>query len=510
MGLATMMSRILGMIRVMVYARFMGDTWVASAFFFAFQVPNLFRRLLGEGALSAALVPILKEKEVKDGEQTMWEAANVALSMLVCLCTVIVGILILGTSLVLWYGGAGLKAMLFLELLRVMSPYVLMVCGAAVLMGLCNARGFFFIPALGSTLLNVVMIWAVLFLAPRMGATLDEQVFGLAIGVLIAGFFQMIFQFPVLVRQGFTPKFIAPWKHPFTQDILGRFLPGVVGVAAFQINVLLTTWIGYHHADYIVASFEFAVRLMELPQGVIGVSLATFLLPALSGLAAEKKFPEFRKTLKEGMGYVIFANLPASIFMFVLAEPIVRLLFERGAFDAAATFRCQYALKCLVPGLVAFSLANVCARAFFALGDVKTPMRISVFCLATNVILAFQLIPVFQQGGMGMANTASSFLNLGLLIYALRRKFTRLTFEDMRRSIFSVTTTAVFASLLAWGSSLGIESVFGNQSLLARLMGVFIPLGLASVVYFGLSLWLRIPAASEVWLLLKSKLDRTP
>ena len=192
MGLATMMSRILGMIRVMVYARFMGDTWVASAFFFAFQVPNLFRRLLGEGALSAALVPILKEKEVKDGEQTMWEAANVALSMLVCLCTVIVGILILGTSLVLWYGGAGLKAMLFLELLRVMSPYVLMVCGAAVLMGLCNARGFFFIPALGSTLLNVVMIWAVLFLAPRMGATLDEQVFGLAIGVLIAGFFQMI------------------------------------------------------------------------------------------------------------------------------------------------------------------------------------------------------------------------------------------------------------------------------------------------------------------------------
>ena len=249
---------------------------------------------------------------------------------------------------------------------------------------------------------------------------------------------------------------------------------------------------------------------MELPQGVIGVSLATFLLPALSGLAAEKKFPEFRKTLKEGMGYVIFANLPASIFMFVLAEPIVRLLFERGAFDAAATFRCQYALKCLVPGLVAFSLVNVCARAFFALGDVKTPMRISVFCLATNVILAFQLIPVFQQGGMGMANTASSFLNLGLLIYALRRKFTRLTFEDMRRSIFSVTTTAVFASLLAWGSSLGIESVFGNQSLLARLMGVFIPLGLASVVYFGLSLWLRIPAASEVWLLLKSKLDRTP
>ncbi len=509
MGVATLLSRILGMCRVIVYARFMGDSLVASAFYFAFQVPNLFRRLLGEGALSAALVPILKDKEVSEGEASMWDTANAALSLLVCVCSVAVIGLIAGCSLLLWYGGWTLKTQLFLELLRLMSPYVLMVCAAAVMMGVCNARGIFFIPALGATMLNIVMILAVLFLAPRMGAELYDQIFGLGIGVLVAGVFQMLFQLPVLFKEGFRPRFILPWRHPSVREIINRMLPGIVGVAAFQINVLLTNWIAYSHAGYIVASFEYAVRLMELPQGVIGVSLATVLLPTLSGLAAKKKYPEFRTTLKEGMGYVIFANLPASILMFVLAEPIVRLLFEWSAFDAAATFRCQYALKCLLPGLVAFSLVNVCARAFFALGDVKTPMRISVFCLATNLILALQLIPLFEQGGMGMANSVSSFLNLGLLIYALRRKFQKLSFEDLVRPVASMVTAGVLAGLIAWGSHLVIDGIVGHGALLSRTLGVFGPLILAGSAYVGTTLWLKVPAAEDVVALVKTKLDKS-
>ena len=509
MGVATMLSRVLGMFRVMVYARFMGDSWVASAFYFAFQVPNLFRRLLGEGALSAALVPILKEKEVNEGEKQMWDTANAALSMLVCVCAVAVVLIIIGCSVLLWYGGWTLRTILFLELLRLMSPYVLMVCAAAVMMGMCNARGLFFIPALGATMLNVVMIIAVLFLAPRMGADLYDQVFGLGIGVLVAGVFQMLFQLPVLWKEGFRPRFILPWRHPAVKEITSRMLPGIVGVAAFQINVVLTNWIAYSHAGHIVASFEYAVRLMELPQGVIGVSLATVLLPTLSGLAAKKKYPEFRTTLKEGMGYVIFANLPATVLMFVLAHPIVRLLFEGAAFDATATYRCQYALKCLLPGLVAFSLVNVCARAFFALGDVKTPMRISVFCLFTNLVLAFQLIPSFEQGGMGMANSASSFLNLGLLIYALRRKFHKLSFEDMKRPMNSMLAASVLAGLIAWASHYCLDLWLGHQGLLQRVVAVFGALFLSGSAYVLTTLWLKVPAAEDVLALLKSKLDKS-
>ena len=509
MGLATMLSRVLGMFRVMVYARFMGDSMVASAFYFAFQVPNLFRRLLGEGALSAALVPILKEKEVNEGERQMWDTANAALSMLVCICALAVTLIIAACSGLLWYGGWTLQTILFLELLRMMSPYVLMVCAAAVLMGMCNARGLFFIPALGATMLNIVMIIAVLFLAPRMGADLYDQVFGLAIGVLVAGVLQMLFQLPVLWKEGFRPSFILPWRHPAVSEIITRMLPGIVGVAAFQINVVLTNWIAYSHAGYIVASFEYAVRLMELPQGVIGVSLATVLLPTLSGLAAKKKYPEFRETLKEGMGYVIFANLPASVLMFVLAQPIVRLLFEGAAFDVAATYRCQFALKCLLPGLVAFSLVNVCARAFFALGDVKTPMRISVFCLVTNLILAFQLIPSFEQGGMGMANTASSFLNLGLLIYALRRKFHKLSFADMARPINSMIAASVLAGLIAWGSHLMFDGWLGHAEIIPRIVSVFASLFLGGSAYLVATIWLNVPAANDVIALVKSKLDKS-
>ena len=509
MGAATLLSRILGMCRVMVYARFMGDSMVASAFVFAFQVPNLFRRLLGEGALSAALVPILKEKEIEEGDRGMWDTANAALSLLVCVCSVAVVLLIAGCSFLLWYGGWTLQTLLFLELLQIMSPYVLLVCVAAVLMGMCNARGIFFIPALGATMLNVVMISTVLFVVPHVEGGLEDKVIALAYGILVAGVFQMLFQLPVLAKEGFRPKIILPWKHPSVQEIIRRMVPGIIGVGAFQINVLLTNWIAYSQASHVVASFEYAVRLMELPQGVIGISLATFLLPTLSGLAAKKKFPEFRSTLKEGMGYVVYANLPATVLMFVLAEPIVRLLFEGAAFDAFATYRCQFALKCLLPGLVAFSLVNVCARAFFALGDVKTPMRISVFCLGTNLILAFQLIPSFEQGGMGMANSASSFLNLGLLIYALRKKFSKLTFVDMYRPLNSMVTASVLAGLVAWGCHAFLDGWLGHEGIVSRLIVVFVPLTLGGAAYAGTTLWLKVKAAEDLIGLLKSKLDKS-
>lgn len=509
MGAATLLSRILGMVRMIVYARFMGDSKVASAFFFAFQVPNLFRRLLGEGALSAALVPILKERELEAGEKSLWETANAAISLLICLCSAAV-ILIAGfTSLLLWHGGWQPRTLLFFELLRLMSLYVLMVCVAAVLMGICNARGIFFIPALGAAMLNIVMILAVLFLAPRMGEDLHQQVFGLAIGVLAAGFLQMVFQLPVLMKQGFRMRFVRPWRHAAVRDIIKRMLPGSVGIAAFQVNVLLTSWIAHAEGSHIVASFEYAVRLMELPQGVVGVSLATFLLPALSGLAVKKKYPEFRATLKEGMGYLIYANLPAAVLMFVLAEPIVRLLFEGAAFDSRATLRCQLALKCLMPGLIAFSLVNICARAFFALGDVKTPMRITVFCLAANLVLAYLLIPMFQQGGMGIANSVTSFLNLGLLIYALRRKFRKLTFEDMYWPVRGMLACSILAGLLAWGSHLWLDSVVGHQSLGARLLVVFGPLFLGGGAYAATTYWLKIQAAADIWALVKPKLDKS-
>jgi putative peptidoglycan lipid II flippase len=289
-------------------------------------------------------------------------------------------------------------------------------------MGMLNARGHFFIPAMGATMLNVVMIASVLWLAPHLGQKLDEQIFALAIGVLAAGVAQAAFQLPTLWRDGFRYRWVSPWRNETVGRVVRQMIPGTIGVAAFQINVLLTQTIAFWVSPQIVASFNYAVRLMELPQGMFGISLATYLLPTLSGLAAEKKYPEFRTTLRQGLGTLVFFNLIAAVLLVVLAEPIVRLLFERGLFTSDSTHRATLALMCLAPGLVAFSAVNILARAFYALGDTKTPMQISLVSLALNLVLAAALVVPLRQGGLGLANTATSICNVWLLIYALRKK----------------------------------------------------------------------------------------
>jgi putative peptidoglycan lipid II flippase len=326
-GAATLTSRVFGLVREMVFARFMGDSWVASAFVMAFMIPNLFRRLLGEGALTAAFVPVFKEKE-KQGTTEMWNAANAIISALALVggAVVVFGVLVISGLLRLEIPDA--KTLLMLHLLRMMFPYLLLVCLAAVFIGILNARGYFFVPALGATFLNLIMIASVLFLAPRIQGGLERQVFGLAIGVLIAGVVQMAFQLPQLNREGFRFHWVSPVGNETVQRVATQMGPAILGVAAYQLNVLATQSMAFWTGGEIVASFNYAVRLMELPQGLFGISLATYLLPTLSGLAADKKYPEFRTTLQQGVGYLIFINLLASVLLFTLAEPIVRLLFE--------------------------------------------------------------------------------------------------------------------------------------------------------------------------------------
>src|SRR5215831_13060044 len=239
------------------------------------------------------------------------------------------------------------------------------------------------------------MIASVLFLAPRMGTKLETQIFGLAIGVLVAGAIQAVFQLPSLHREGFHYRWVSPWHDPTVREVVRKMVPGSIGVAAFQINVLVTQCFSFWFDPTIVATFSYSVRLMELPQGMFGISLATYLLPTLSGLAAQKKYPEFRDTLRQGVGHLAFANLLAAAVATALAEPIVRLLFERGMFGPDATHRVALALTCLAPGLLMFSMNNILARAFFALNDIKTPMKISVLCLVLNLGFAIWFVRYF-------------------------------------------------------------------------------------------------------------------
>jgi putative peptidoglycan lipid II flippase len=366
-------------------------------------------------------------------------------------------------------------------------------------MGMLNARGHFFIPAMGATMLNVVMITSVLLLAPHFGHELSEQIFALAYGVLAAGAAQLAFQMPTLWGEGFRYRWVSPWKNETVRLVVTRMIPGTIGVAAFQINItvvsLLSVWID----PRINASFDYAVRLMELPQGMFGISLATYLLTTLSALAIDKNYPEFRTTLRQGIGSLLFANLIAAVLLVVLAEPIIRLLFEHGdKFTAASTQRAAFALVCLAPGLVAFSTVNVLARAFYALGDTRTPMRVSLVCLVVNLVLAALLIVPLRQGGLGIANTVTSACNAGLLLFALRKKLGKLEMNSLRETLHPLALAAILAGVIAWCGWNFWERTLGHASIALKLGAVFVPAGIAGGVYWLIALLCKIPAANEM------------
>jgi putative peptidoglycan lipid II flippase len=275
-------------------------------------------------------------------------------------------------------------------------------------------------------------------------------------------------------------------------------LPGSIGVAAFQINVLVTSWFSFWFGKSIVADFNYSVRLMELPQGMFGISLATYLLPTLAGLVAAKKLPEFRQTLNQGLSYLAFANLIASAIALTLAVPIVRLLFERGKFGPDATQRVALSLACLAPGLLMFSMNNILARAFYALNDIKTPMKISLVCLGLNLVFAIWLVHPYHAAGLGVANTLSASLNLALLVYALRRKLSRLGLAGVVNTLLVLVPDAILAGVVAAALAWFWEKHLGHATLVLKLGMVFVPGGVAVLVYWVVALWFGVSAAREM------------
>jgi putative peptidoglycan lipid II flippase len=509
-GAATLTSRVLGLVREQVYAAFMGTSAIYGAFIFAYTVPNLFRRLLGEGALTAAFIPIFKTKEKLEGDSAMWHSANAVISGLVAVSLAVVFIAMLILSVLLLTLPWRPESRLMLELMRMMFPYTTLACVGAVFIGILNARGHFFIPALGAAVLNVVMIGSVWFLAPLLGRKLDTQIFALAIGVLLAGVAQALFQVPSLRKEGFRYRWVSPWHDPTVREVALKMIPSTIGIAAFQINVMVTQGLAFGQNAKIVGEFAYAVRLMELPQGVFGISLATFLLPTLSSFAVEKKFDQFRATLRQAIGHLVFVNLLASVLLFTLAAPIVRLLFEHGKFDAHSTELVSFALVCLVPGLVSFSLVNILARAFYALGDILTPMRISIFCLAINLIFAVMFLFVYHlgPGALGIANTLSSTCNLGLLAYALRKKLRTLEMKESAAQFPLIGAIGLAAGVIAWGVRLVWQSHLGHSNLALRLGEVFVPMIAAATFYFAVSLWVNAGSAREILQLVAAKVRR--
>lgn len=433
-GSLTFLSRILGYVRDMVIASFFGAGIHADAFIAAFRIPNLMRRLFGEGALGIAFVPIFSEYIVRDGEKEAFKLAHSAFRLLVVFlaAAVLLGILfapLIVKSVAPGFAGVPEKTALTIALTRIMIPYHFFIGLTALCMAILNTLGHFAAPALAPALLNIAMIGAI-FLVSFFSSHKDVQVTALAVGVLVGGGLQLGLQLPWLKLKGigvgrrgiFFHSGFHSGFHPGLKKIGRLVLPTVFGSAVYQVNILVGTLLASKLPEGSISYLYYADRLVQFPLGIFAVAMGTAVLPTLSRQAAGQDYRGLKQTFNESLRLIFFAMLPSMAGLIVLRKPIVALLFQRGAFDGTTCQLTADALLYYCLGLWAFAAVRVLLPVFYALQNTWVPVKSAVVSISANIILSIILMEPMGHCGLALATSLASILNFILLLLALRVK----------------------------------------------------------------------------------------
>lgn len=419
----TLLSRVFGMVRDLVVAMQFGSSAAADAFFVAFRIPNMQRKILGEGAVSAAFIPVFTDLLKTRGKNAAWEmTANLLNILFVILVTVTLAMVVFSPAVVTVFAPGFLddpeKFDLTVKLTRWMAPYLIFIGVAAFCMGILNTFQVFALPAAAPVLLNISMILGVLFVSPLM----EEPILGLAVGVLVGGVLQFLVQLPATFRKGLRLVKTFKPRHPEIVRIGKLMVPVMFGLAVYEFNMLVDTLLASLLPGGSISYLYYGNRLVQLPLGVFGVALGVAILPMLSQQAANKDFSELKKTLSFGIRFILFITVPATVGLIVLKFPIINVLWERGEFLRASTDGTAIALLYYSLGLCAFCGIKVVVPAFYSLQDTKTPARIGVYSMLLNVVLNVVLMGPLQHGGLALATSISAFFNVLLLIYFLKKR----------------------------------------------------------------------------------------
>ena len=484
-GSATLLSRVFGYLRDMVFAGVFGAGPMADAFIAAFRIPNLLRRLFGEGSLGISFIPVFAETLQREGAE---EAFCLARSMFRLLSVILVAAAALGilaaplvTRLVAYgFTRSPEQFALTVSLTRIMFPYIFFIGLVALSMGVLNVLGHFAAPALAPVLLNLAMIGSML-LAVFWSPDPIVRVTALAVGVLVGGGLQLALQLPFLARRGVRLRRKTPIGHPGLKKIGRLFLPATFGAAVFQVNTLVVNLLASFLPAGSISYLYFADRLVQFPLGIFGISTATAVLPSLSRLAAAGDRDALKQTFGFAMRLVFFICVPAMVGLAVLREPIVALLFQRGQFGADATLLTARALLYYACGLWAFSAVRIVAAVFYALQDARTPVKIALVSIAANLLLGWLLMKPMQHAGLALALTASSALNLCLLLAALRSRLGPLGGRRIAASACKTALCSAIMGFAVWGVSARLLCVQAQTpGLLAGALALSILTGLAS------------------------------
>jgi putative peptidoglycan lipid II flippase len=488
-GVATMTSRVLAVGRETVLAYLFGAGNDMDAYNVAFRVPNLLRDLFAEGAISAAFIPTFTRYLSARGREDAWRLGNLVINTLVILTLAcVVGGWFLAPHLARWfapeYALVPGKLELTTLLTRIMLPFLMMVAVGVAAMGMLNALGRFFIPALSPAMFNVVTLLSAFTLVPLMPRLGWPRIAGIAIGTVLGGAAQIVLQLPVLRREGWRYAPILDRRDAGLREVMRLMAPGTIGLAAVQVNVFVNTVLATGQGTGAVSWLNYAFRLMYLPIGLFGVSIGTAALPEISRHAAVSDLAAIRRTVSDALRLMLMLNVPATVGLIVLARPIVSLLLERGSFTSADTAATAAALMCYAPGLLGYTVVKIASPTFYALRDSRTPVIVSALSVGLNVALNLALVRVAGFRGLAAGTAIAATVNAGLLLWLLRGRIGSLDGGQNARAFVKITIAALLMGLAAWGTQHGLETALTGPGTPLRAVRVFgsIAVGLGVLV----------------------------
>jgi putative peptidoglycan lipid II flippase len=507
-GVATMTSRVLGVVREQVLASLFGAGDAMDAYNVAFRIPNLLRDLFAEGAMSAAFVPTFTHQLTSAGQDAAWQLGrNVMTSLLLVTGSLALAGIVFADPIV-WalaseYVAVPGKLQLTAFLARIMLPTIVFIALAAAAMGMLNALHHFFIPAFAPATFNLATILCALLLVPLAPQLGLPPIAAIAIGTLLGAAAQFLIQWPVLHREGFRYRPLVDVRDPALMRVLVLMGPGTVGLAATQANVFINTILATGQGTGAVSWLNYAFRLMYLPIGLFGVSIATAVLPAVSRRTALRDEAGVRRTVSEGMSLMMVLNVPATVGLVILASPIIRLIFERRAFTAADTAATAAALQFYAIGLIGYSIVRIVSPVFYALGQNRTPVIVSIATVAVNVVASVMLVRLIGYRGLALATSIAALFNASALLVLLHRRLGGL---DEAKMLASLGRTLV-ATLVMGATAVAVDHatnvLISGERLWLQIARLTITIGCSLLVLAAAAWVLRIRELIDLLALLR-------
>ena len=509
-----MTSRLLGLAREVVLARQFGASAAMDAYNVAFRIPNLLRDLFAEGAMSAAFVPTFTRYLTISGKESAWRLGNhVVNALLVVTGSLVLLGIVFAEPLVRAFTAERFsldpaQMTLTVQLARIMLPALTFIAVAAAFMGMLNSLHHYFIPALSPAMFNVVTIVCAFTLVPVMPALGFPPIAAIAFGTLLGGLAQLALQWPTLRKEGFTYRPQIEWRDEGLRRILVLMGPGTAGLAATQVNVFVNTLLATGAGESSVSWLNYAFRLMYLPIGLFGVSVATATLPTVARQHTAEDPRAVRQTIANGLSLMLMLNVPATVGLVVLAVPIIRAIYERGQFTSEDTLATAAALQFYSIGLLAYSVVRIVSPVFYALGRNRTPVIVSIVTVLVNAALNVLLVRALGYRGLALGTSIAALFNAVTLLTLLRHHLGGLQERRVLSSFARITVASAVMGVVAYGVSNLIEARLAGSSLVLQIVRLAVTIGVSVVVLAAASWLLRVREFSEGIALVTRRIGR--